>query len=108
MMRKATRKYYLAFASDITEFKIMRERERQALAQIERNLEQLATLNDQIRNPLSIIVALLACEERPDTKQRILDAVHSIDDMVKALDRGWMESAKVREFLEKYQQINRR
>lgn len=100
--------YYLAFASDITEFKIMRERERQALAQIERNLEQLATLNDQIRNPLSIIVALLACEERPDTKQRILDAVHSIDDMVKALDRGWMESAKVREFLEKYQQINRR
>jgi PAS domain S-box-containing protein len=100
--------YYLAFASDITEYKIMREREKQALSQIERNLEQLATLNDQIRNPLSIIVALLACEERPDTKQKILDAVHSIDDMVKALDRGWAESAKVREFLEKYQQINRR
>ncbi|MDD1771985.1 MAG: PAS domain S-box protein [Methanomassiliicoccales archaeon] len=100
--------YYLAFASDITEYKIMRERERQALSQIERNLEQLATLNDQIRNPLSIIVALLACEERPDTKQKILDAVRSIDDIVHALDIGWSESAKVREFLEKNQQINRR
>ena len=100
--------YYLAFASDITEYKLMREREKQALAQIEKNLEQLATLNDQIRNPLSIIVALLSCGDRPDNRLKILDAVRSIDDIVKSLDRGWAESVKVREFMERYHQIERR
>jgi PAS domain S-box-containing protein len=100
--------FFIVFASDITEQKKMQENEKIALQQIERNLEQLATLNDQIRNPLSVIVALLTLQERTKTTDQIMEAVRSIDDLVKRLDKGWEESEKVREFLERNNQISRR
>ena len=56
--------HLLVFMHDITQQKVMQEHERKALEQIEKNIEQLATLNDQIRNPLSIIIALMTLEEK--------------------------------------------
>jgi len=99
--------YFIVFANDITEQKLMQEHERRALQQIDKNLIQLATLNDQIRNPLAIIVAHLMTEKNVNASSCILDAVRSIDEIVKRLDEGWAESAKVRDFLKRYDQISR-
>ncbi len=100
--------FFILFATDITEEKIMVERARQALLQIEENMEQLATLNDQIRNPLAIVVARIMIEEHMKGKDQILNSVKSIDDIVTKLDEKWAESAKVREFLLRYNHISRR
>lgn len=98
--------FFIVFATDITEKKTLEDHERQALLQIEENLEQLAALNDQIRNPLAIIVARIALEEKNDVTLQILEAVKSIDDLVTKLDERWAESAKVREFLLRHNQIS--
>ncbi|OPX61373.1 MAG: response regulator PleD [Methanomassiliicoccales archaeon PtaB.Bin134] len=95
--------YFLMFTSDISERKALREMERKSLRQIERNLEQLATLNDQIRNPLAIIVGLLSKDGCKDQNaQAMMRAVERIDDIVRQVDRGWIESSKVREFMRRY------
>jgi len=70
----------------------------EALAQITNNLEVLATLNDEIRNPLAIITAA-ADIERGKYTETILKAVYDIDRIIDQLDRGWIESEKVRNFL---------
>ena len=99
--------FFIVFATDITEKKILEEHERQALLQIEKNIEQLAILNDQIRNPLAIIVARMIIEEKMEASDQILEAVKSIDSIVTILDEKWAESAKVREFLLRHNQISR-
>ena len=86
---------------DITETKNLEELKISALSQIEKNLEQLATLNDQIRNPLSIIVMLAEQSGNPENR-KIIDQAMEIDRIVRKLDRGWAESEKVREFLRKH------
>ena len=76
-----------------------------ALTQISHNMEQLATLNDTIRNPLTIIALYTdAVEEK--TQKGILQAVHEIDEMVNRLDQGWVQSEKVKNFLIKHYQFN--
>jgi PAS domain S-box-containing protein len=86
---------------DITEMKHLEELKISALSQIEKNLEQLATLNDQIRNPLSVIVMLAERSSDPENR-KIIDQAMEIDRIVRKLDRGWAESEKVREFLRKH------
>jgi PAS domain S-box-containing protein len=104
---KGSLEYFLLFASDISERRALREMERKALDQIERNLEQLAALNDQIRNPLAIIVGLLSRQNTTDpSNQAIMRAVERIDDIISQVDRGWIESAKVREFMKRYDQVS--
>jgi PAS domain S-box-containing protein len=72
-----------------------------ALTQITQNMEQLAALNDEIRNPLTIISLVSDIFEDEDHK-KIMKAVHDIDDLVKRLDQGWLQSNKVRNFLIKH------
>jgi PAS domain S-box-containing protein len=90
--------------NDLTERRQLEELKIRAFKQIEKNLEQLAALNDQIRNPLSVIV-LLAGNAGGREGQKIIDQAMEIDALVKKLDKGWAESAKVREFLKKHYQI---
>ena len=73
---------------------------REALSRIEDNLERMAILNDEIRNPLSIIVGLadIKCEE---AAAEIIEQVEKIDRIINLLDRGWLRSKKVHEFLKK-------
>lgn len=73
------------------------------LIQIERNMEQFQILNDEIRNPLSIIAACVSLDEPPSGPQ-ILKAVKRIDDLVTELDKGWIVSNKVRTFLMRHYQ----
>ena len=86
-------------SQDITEQKRAEEGIAAAVAQIARNLEQMAILNDSIRNPLSVIVGL-ADMSGGETNDKILRAAKEIDDIITELDRGWIESDKVRRFLQ--------
>ena len=89
----------LWIARDITDWKeIQRTMEKEGIVQIEKNMEQFQILNDQIRNPLTIIASLVSLEEGPNT-EKILGFVKIIDDLVHQLDKGWIESSKVRSFL---------
>ncbi|WP_217177971.1 PAS domain S-box protein [Methanoplanus limicola] len=83
---------------DITDRKETEKRERKALEQIEENMEQLATLNDQIRNPLAVISGYVEIK-CPDISTEIDEQVKLIDDIVARLDAGWIRSEKIWEYL---------
>ncbi|OPX74683.1 MAG: aerobic respiration control sensor protein ArcB [Methanoregulaceae archaeon PtaU1.Bin059] len=92
---------YLSVGRDITDKKENERREREAYQQIERNMQQFSSLNDQIRNPLSVIV-MLAGSEEGDHAQKILAQAREINSILDRLDTGWRESEKVRVFLKKH------
>lgn len=74
-----------------------------AFDQIDKNIEQLAILGDHIRNPLTVIVGLADLHES-EISEKIIHQARIIDDIVTQLDRGWIESEKIKEFLRKYSQ----
>ena len=84
---------------DITDHKRFEEQLRkEGVTQIEQNMEQFQILNDQIRNPLQAIRGFvdLNCVQY---KERIFEQINILDSLVDRLDRGWVESEKVRKFL---------
>ena len=91
-------KGWVHIVRDITSEKEAEMREKASLRQIEENMEQLATLNDQNRNPLAVILGLadLKC---PESAKEITDQVNEIDGMIKMLDEGWVRSEKIWAFL---------
>lgn len=93
-------------ARDVTERVLAAQEIRRALLQIDANLEQMAILNDSIRNPLTVIVGLADLEEAK-TRDKILVAAKEIDMIITKLDRGWLESEKVRAFLKAHYKVDR-
>ncbi|HWQ66574.1 MAG TPA: response regulator [Methanospirillum sp.] len=92
----------LWIARDITDWiQIQQSMEKEGIVQIEKNMEQFQILNDQIRNPLTVIASLVSLDEGPNT-DKVLDYIQVIDDLVTQLDKGWIESTKVRSFLLKH------
>jgi PAS domain S-box-containing protein len=89
---------------DITEQRENQEKIAVALDQITRNLEQMAILNDSIRNPLSLIVGL-AGMEGGEKNEKILKASWEINAIITQLDLGWIESEKVHRFLRAHYDI---
>ena len=70
--------------------------------QIEHNIEQFAILVDHIRNPLAAIVAFAELHIKDkDLSDKIIQQACRIEDVIKRLDRGWLESDKVRRVLRK-------
>jgi PAS domain S-box-containing protein len=91
---------------NITDYKRIEEQLRkEGNTQIEQNMEQFQILNDQIRNPLQAIMGFvdLDCVRY---RARILEQIRVIDDLVDRLDRGWVESEKVRQFLIRHYKSN--
>ncbi len=94
----------LAFAIKSIE---VEEQKRIAYKQIEKNIEQFAILVDRIRNPLSVIMgyAELKEEMKKESYNRLFEVIahnaREIEKIVQQLDRGWIESEKIREFLKK-------
>jgi PAS domain S-box-containing protein len=89
---------------DITDRKNFEEQlKNEGVAQIEQNMEQFQILNDQIRNPLQAILGYLYLGD-PVYLPKILKQVQEIDDLVARLDKGWVESGKVRSFLLRHYQ----
>lgn len=72
-----------------------------ALAKIDENLVQLSSLNDEIRNPLTIICGLLDQEEDVD-REGILLQVERIDKLIDRLDHGYVGTEKIRSYLKRY------
>ena len=89
---------------DITERKQMEVAHRNALKQIEKNIEQFAILGDHIRNPLTVIVGL-TCMIGKDIADKVLFQAKEIDKIITKIDIGWIESEKVRNILKKYYAI---
>lgn len=94
----------LAVLHDISERRQFESERNALLGQIEKNLGELAILNDGIRNPLSVISSLVE-EEAPGIEAKVQEQIRSIDEMVKNLDMRWNESEKVLRFLRLHYQI---
>jgi signal transduction histidine kinase len=88
---------------DITERKQNEQLRLQAFEQIERNIEQFAILGDHIRQPLQVILGMTNLLEEGVAVERIQEQVERINGYIKDLDRGWIESRQVREFLRKHE-----
>ncbi len=86
---------------DITSKKDLERLKVEAFKKIEENLIQMAILNDQIRNPLAVIMAS-ADLIGGTAAETINQQVKEIDAMIGEVDRKWLESEKVREFLKRY------
>ena len=86
---------------EIFQRKLIEGQKREAYEQIEKNIEQFAILGDHIRNPLAVIVGLADLTEGT-AAEKILSQAKMIDGIIDQLDRGWIESEKVREFLRRY------
>lgn len=88
----------LIICRDITFRKQAMEELRRAVTQIDENLHQIATIGDQIRNPLSVIMS--CCEDAglPD-QEIVLEAVKKIDSCIQKLDLGSLKSEKVKNVL---------
>lgn len=94
-------------ARDITNQVRMQKEQEIALAQIDSNILQLAILNDEVRNPLTVICGLLddgICERH----EEILVQVRKIDSIIDHLDRGYLDSEKVRRYLTRSFDLGRR
>lgn len=90
---------------DVTNIREMERREALAVSQIEENLVQLAAINDQIRNPLSVI-AVLNELEGGQHEEKIHDQIKVIDSLINEVDRSFVSTDKVRLFLTKHYGIN--
>ncbi|MBP7299690.1 MAG: PAS domain S-box protein [Methanoculleus sp.] len=86
---------------DITERIRLDRLKRESYAQLGKNIEQFAVIGDHIRNPLQVIVG---CAEMIDDPlaEKILEQARLIDRFIAELDRGWIESLNVRNFLRKH------
>jgi len=93
-----------AVIRDITEKKEAERIQLQAFIQIDRNIEQFAILADNIRNPLQVIVGYSALSTEEITTE-IVEQVDRINEIIKQLDQGWIDSENVRSFLRRHYNI---
>ncbi len=69
--------------------------------QIQNNLSVQATLNDQVRNPLSIAITLVemgGCERGDEVIRELM----RIDSVIDRLDNGFLQSEKIHAYLKKH------
>lgn len=92
-------------ATDITELAELESLKKIAYEQIERNIEQLAILGDQIRNPLTVISGLSDLLDDRMIAEKIHFQTLEIDRTVTRIDSGWIDSEKVRSILRKYYDV---
>ncbi|WP_319580115.1 PAS domain S-box protein [uncultured Methanospirillum sp.] len=91
----------IAQGRDITDQKRLEYEKDRAIKQIQKNLVQLSFLNDEIRNPLTLI-AISADMSDDDGTGIIMDQVERIDKMITQVDQRSFESEKILEYLRKH------
>ena len=95
----------IVYGLDITDQIEMEQFKKDAYGQIEKNIEQFAILGDHIRNPLTAIIGLCDMLEDITVASKIHARAQEIDDIITRIDRGWIESEKVRNVIRKYYDI---
>ncbi|MCQ1538797.1 PAS domain S-box protein [Methanocalculus taiwanensis] len=95
----------LIVMTDITERKLTEELQKEAYGQIEENMYRLSILNDQVRNPLSVITGLVDLEPG-ENAEKILEQVKEINRIITLLDLGVLESESIRAFMRKHDQLS--
>ena len=85
--------------------KNLEKKNRQLDLQIQQNLHLLATVNDEIRNPLTVALSLLDMDKHAKSEM-IVQELYKIDNVINNLERGVLESDKIREYLKKYLECN--
>lgn len=89
-------KGFITIVSDITKAK-------KSQKQLDENLEYFAHLVDQIRNPLAIMSGFVQVElDNEKIKNRLLKQIDRIEELIKQLDQGWMDTEDTRKYLKKY------
>lgn len=86
---------------DITGRRMLENLKMGMFKEMEKNTLEFARLSDQIRNPLQVILGLVSHGET-ETDATIGGQIMEIDALVQQLDRGWVESGKLREFITRY------
>ena len=94
----------IAQGQDITDLKRLEREKNASVIQIQKNLAQLAILNDEIRNPLTVIAMYADMTESSEVSDKIIDQIHRIDLMINQIDRRWDESEKILAYLRKHHQ----
>jgi len=90
---------------DITRQRELEQARKEAFEQIEQNIEQFAILADHIRQPLQVILGMACLLEDERTTGTIQNEVERINGYIRQLDRGWIESRKIREFLRRHELV---
>ena len=90
---------------DITDSVEMEQLKKHAFTQIEKNIEQFAILGDHLRNPLTAIIGLCDLLEDRTMAAKIQARAMEIDSLITRIDRGWIDSEKVRNIIKKYYDI---
>ena len=93
---------HVFLAIDITKNKRDEEMKRRSYEQLESNIEQFATVIDNIRNPLSSIVLLADVSDDKKTADQIIQQCDDIEEVISKLDEGWAKSEDIRNFLKKH------
>jgi len=90
-------------SADVTERKQVEGIRQEAFDRIEQNIEQFAILADHVRQPLQVILGMTELLDEGTATERIREQVERINAIVSQLDRGWIESRKIREFLRRHE-----
>ncbi len=93
----------LCIVRDITERKQSEAIRMRAFEQIERNIEQIAVLADHVRQPLQVIQGMADLTDDAKATETISNQVERINDYIKELDQGWIESRKIRTYLQRHE-----
>ncbi|MCA1916504.1 PAS domain S-box protein, partial [Methanospirillum hungatei] len=95
----------VGIVSDISEMRANEEAKKKALIAIEKYIEQFAILNDHIRNPLQIIAGYNDLQGG-EYAHHIASQIAKVNQIVDQLDKGWIESESIRDFLRRHYGIS--
>ena len=95
----------VGIVSDISEIRANEEAKKEALIAIEKYIEQFAILNDHIRNPLQIIAGYNDLQGG-EYAHHIASQIAKVNQIVDQLDKGWIESESIRDFLRRHYGIS--
>jgi PAS domain S-box-containing protein len=96
---KGLPRFIVSMVEDINDRKMAEALRIEAFNRIEQNMEQFAILGDHVRHPLQVILSRADLMEDEETAEKIREQVRRINGYITSLDRGWIESRKIREFL---------
>lgn len=94
----------LAIIEDITLKRQYEEERFRLIEQIEKNLAELSILNDGIRNPLTIIM-MMVDELDEQISEPVIKQIRAIDELINQLDKRWIESDKILQYLQKHHHV---